>query len=135
MSAVKSTPEQASIETRSAKLEWTREESEWRLRVLGRAENGQWTCLAGETARTGYRAFLFGPVSWRERVYRIPSFVQPTAIGDDTLQWAWKQEVGGTELQMECSYTVREEGCLMGKDLLAASVCERETAFRIRGDD
>ena len=115
MSAVKSTPEQASIETRSVKLDWTREESEWRLRVLGRAENGQWTCLAGETARTGFRAFLFGPVSWRERVYRIPSCVQPAASGDDTLRWEWTQEVGATELQMECSYTVHEAGCLLGK--------------------
>ena len=42
---LRSDENKASIETRSVKLEWTREESEWRLRVLGRAEKGQWTCL------------------------------------------------------------------------------------------
>ena len=106
MSAVKTNAEKASIESGSTRLEWTREESEWRLRIFGRTEKGEWSHLAGETKRTGFRAFLFGPVSWRERVYRIPSWVRPEAIGNETLKWVWKQEVGGTELQMECSYAL-----------------------------
>lgn len=114
MSAVATKPEKVSIESRSTRLEWIRQESEWRLRIFGRAEKGEWTHLAGETARTGYRAFLFGPVSWRERVYRIPSYVRPKAIGKEALKWSWKQKVGGIELQMESSYTVSDEGCVMG---------------------
>ena len=115
MSAVETKPEKVSIESRSTRLEWIREENEWRLGILGRAEQGEWTHLAGETARTGYRAFLFGPVSWRERVYRIPSYVRPTAIGNEALQWRWTQDASGTALQMESSYTVSDEGCLLGK--------------------
>lgn len=114
MSAVKTNAEKASIESGSTRLEWTREEREWRLRIFGRTKKGEWSHLAGETERTGFRAFLFGPVSWRERVYRIPSWVRPEAIGNETLKWVWKQEVGGTELQMECSYALGDEGCLKG---------------------
>ena len=108
-------PDTASIEANRTKLEWRKEGEEWVLRVLGRTGGGHWEPLARETHMTGYRAFLFGPVSWRERVYRIPSWVEPEAEQNAGLKWSWKQEIGGNPVHMETSFTADEAGRIRGR--------------------
>ena len=108
-------PDTVSIEANRTKLEWRKEEEEWVLRVMGRTGEGRWEPLARETHTTGYRAFLFGPVSWRERVYRIPWWVEPEAERDAGLKWSWKQEIGGNLVHMESSLAADEAGSIRGR--------------------
>ena len=108
-------PDTVSIEANRTKLEWRKEEEEWVLRVMGRTGEGRWEPLARETHMTGYRAFLFGPVSWRERVCRIPSWVEPEAERDAGLKWSWKQEIGGNLVHMESSLAADEAGSIRGR--------------------
>ena len=90
------------------KLRWVKNEREWHLLVEGLGADGAWSTLMQETVDSGYRAYLDGPVSWRERKYRIPSMVQPIVENDGSVRWEWEQDIGGNLVRTNSRFTVTD---------------------------
>lgn len=105
---------QTFIENGTTRLTWLREDGEWILHVYGRSGQDEWVCLAKETKESGFRAYLEGPISWRERKYRIPGPVTPVAEGEQALEWRWSQNIGGNEVKTYARFAVDNADCIRG---------------------
>ena len=86
------------------RLLWTRSAEEWNLHVDCRTEQGSWKTTATENRESGYRAYLEGPISWRERKYRIPATVSPAIEDGRTVRWAWTQDIGGNTVHTDAHF-------------------------------
>lgn len=96
------------IEHGETRLRWVRQEQEWILHIDGYTAEKTWVTLASETSESGYRAYLDGPVSWRERKYRIPSRVNPVIDGNRSVRWEWTQDIGGNQVHTDSIFSVDE---------------------------
>lgn len=93
------------LQSGETRLVWTKEADQWILRVDARSCDETWITLLVEDRNSGYRAYLEGPISWRERKYCVPSWVLPEIENEKTLRWGWTQIIGGNELQTDARFS------------------------------
>ena len=101
---IKQDDNSVSLQSGDTMLQWTRGTEEWRLEVNGLSALGTWITLASETVQSGYRAYLEGPISWRERKYRIPYWVKPEIAGGSSVHWHFDQGIGGNTVTTDARF-------------------------------